>query len=266
LPGVAAVTPTEAGGDVVTLSAILRGDPLAAPARQTVDAIRALLDPAATRVLVDGLTAQVADGLAAIAGTLPWMAVLLVGATLVMLFLAFGSVLLPVKAVLLSALSLGATFGVLVWIFSDGNGADLLGITPAPLQAGVVILMAAIVFGLSTDYEVFLLSRMVEARTHGATTSQAVATGLARTGRVITAAALLLIVVTGAFAFSSVSTMRFIGVGMILALLLDATIVRILLMPALLRLLGEAAWWAPRPLRTLQQRAGLEDAEPLGQS
>ena len=265
LPGVAAVAPAKAGGDVVTLSATLRDDPLAAKARRTVDDMRALPDPAATRVLVDGPTAQGADGLAAIAETLPWMAALLIGATTVMLFLAFGSVVLSVTAVLTSALSLGATFGVLVWVFSDGNGADLLGVTPAPLEAGVVILMAAIVFGLSTDYEVFLLSRMVEARTHGATTTQAVITGLARTGRVITTAALLLIVVTGAFAFSSVSTMRFIGVGMILALVLDATVVRMLLVPALLRLLGEAAWWAPRPLRKRQQRVGRHEAEPSGQ-
>lgn len=257
LPGVAAVAPDKVGGDVVTLSATLRDDPLAAQARRTIEDIRAVPDPDATRVLVDGPTAQGADTLTAVTETLPLMAVLLIGATLVMLFLAFGSVVLPVKAVLLSALSLCATFGVLVWIFSDGNGAELLGVTPAPLEAGVVILMAAIVFGLSTDYEVFLLSRIAEARAQGATTTQAVSRGLARTGQVITAAALLLIVVTGAFAFSSVSTTRFIGVGMILALLLDATVVRMLLVPALLRLLGDAAWWAPEPLRRLHRRVGL---------
>lgn len=262
LPGVAAVAPDKVGGDVVTLSATLRDDPLAGQARRTIEDIRAIPDPDATRVLVDGPTAQGADTLAAVTETLPLMAVLLIGATLVMLFLAFGSVVLPVKAVLLSALSLCATFGVLVWIFSNGNGAELLGVTPAPLEAGVVILMAAIVFGLSTDYEVFLLSRIAEARAHGATTTQAVSRGLARTGQVITAAALLLIVVTGAFAFSSVSTTRFIGVGMILALLLDATVVRMLLVPALLRLLGDAAWWAPEPLRRLHRRVGLRADEP----
>jgi trehalose monomycolate/heme transporter len=126
--------------------------------------------------------------------------------------------------------------------------------------------MAAVVFGLSTDYEVFLLSRMVEARTRGASTPDAVTTGLARTGRVITAAALLLIVVTGAFALSSVTTMRFVGVGMIIALVLDATVVRMLLVPALIGMFGDAAWWAPGPLRRLQQRAGLSEyagEEPL---
>jgi RND superfamily putative drug exporter len=146
-----------------------------------------------------------------------------------------------------------------VWIFQDGHGAGLLQVTPAPLEVGIVVLMAAVVFGLSTDYEVFLLSRMVEARTRGASTAEAVTTGLARTGRVISAAAVLLIVVTGAFALSAVTTMRFVGVGMIIALLLDATIVRMLLVPALLGLLGGAAWWAPGPLRRLQERAGLAE-------
>jgi len=159
----------------------------------------------------------------------------------------------------MSALSLSATFGILVWIFQDGHGASLLNITPAPSEAGIVVLMAAVVFGLSTDYEVFLLSRMVEARTRGASSAEAVATGLARTGRVISAAAVLLIVVTGAFALSSVTTMRFVGVGMIVALLLDATVVRMLLVPAVLGLLGNAAWWAPGPLRRLQERAGLAE-------
>jgi uncharacterized membrane protein YdfJ with MMPL/SSD domain len=130
------------------------------------------------------------------------------------------------------------------------------------LDAGIVVLMAALVFGLSTDYETFLLSRMVEARSRGASSVDAVATGLARTGRVITAAALLLIVVTGAFAFSQLQMMRFVGIGMIFALALDATVVRMLLVPALLRLLGDAAWWAPAPLRGLQRRAGLAEMTP----
>ncbi|MBY8851653.1 MMPL family transporter, partial [Saccharothrix sp. MB29] len=193
---------------------------------------------------------------------LPLMIVLLVGATFVLMFLAFGSVLLPVKAVVMSALSLSATFGVLVWVFQEGHGASLLGVTPAPLESGIVVLMAAVVFGLSTDYEVFLLSRMVEARGRGASTEEAVTTGLAKTGRVITAAALLLIVVTGAFAFSQITMMRFVGVGMILALALDATVVRMLLVPAVMRLLGDAAWWAPGPLRRIQERMAIHEDAP----
>ncbi|WP_084298430.1 MMPL family transporter [Actinoplanes friuliensis] len=262
VPGIAAVTPAGTGGDAVVLTATLAGkDPFSPVARDAVDALRALPVTGDTEVLVGGATARNVDSLTATADRLPLMVSLLVGATLILMFLAFGSVLLPIKAVVMSALSLSATFGILVWIFQDGHGADLLQVTPAPLEVGIVVLMAAVVFGLSTDYEVFLLSRMVEARTRGASTAEAVTTGLARTGRVISAAAVLLIVVTGAFALSSVTTMRFVGVGMIIALFLDATVVRMLLVPAVLKLMGEAAWWSPGPLRRLQQKAGLAEYE-----
>ena len=260
IAGVAAVTPTGTGGDVLVLTATLKDhDAFSTQARDAVDKIRALTPPPGTEVLVGGATARNVDSLDATAGRLPLMISLLVGATLLLMFLAFGSILLPIKAVVVSALSLSATFGILVWIFQDGHGAGLLQVTPAPLEVGIVVLMGAVVFGLSTDYEVFLLSRMVEARTRGASTAEAVTTGLARTGRVISAAAILLIVVTGAFALSSVSTMRFVGVGMIIALFLDATVVRMLLVPAILKLMGNAAWWAPGPLRRLQERAGLAE-------
>ncbi|WP_232533945.1 MMPL family transporter [Plantactinospora sp. KBS50] len=262
--GVRSVTPAGAAGDVAVLSATLTGtDPLTDAARATVEGIRALDPPDGTEVLVGGTTARNADSLDATARQLPWMALLLVGATFLLMFLAFGSILLPIKAVLMSALSLSATFGVLVWLFQEGHGAGLLGVTPAPLEVGIIVLMAAVVFGLSTDYEVFLLSRMVEARARGASTRDAVATGLSRTGRVISAAALLLVVVTGAFAFASVAMMRFIGVGMIIALILDATVVRMLLVPATMRLVGDAIWWAPGPLRRLQQRAGLQESDDI---
>ncbi len=261
IAGVEAVTPAGAGGDVLVFTATLADDALGDAARDAVADIRGLDPPAGTDLLVGGTTARTVDSLTATADRLPLMALLLVGATALLMFLAFGSILLPIKAVLLSALSLSATFGLLVWLFQEGNGADLLQVTPAPLEVGIVVLMAAVVFGLSTDYEVFLLSRMVEARTRGATTAQAVTTGLVSTGRIISAAALLLVVVTGAFAFSSLTTMRFVGVGMIIALVLDATVIRMLLVPALLRLLGDAAWWAPGPLRRLQQRAGLRETD-----
>ncbi|MEU8242776.1 MMPL family transporter [Actinoplanes missouriensis] len=265
--GVTGVTTTGAAEGVVVLNAALADpDPFSAAARQAVDDLRALPAPDGADVLIGGATARNVDSIAAIAAKLPLMIGLLAGATLVLMFLAFGSILLPIKAVVMSALSLTATFGILIWIFQDGHGAGLLNVTPAPLEAGIVVLMAAVVFGLSTDYEVFLLSRMVEARVRGATTAEAVTIGLTRTGRVISAAALLLIVVTGAFALSTVTTMRFVGVGMIIALLLDATVVRMLLVPAVLALFGDAAWWAPGPLRRLQERAGLAEhaAEPTG--
>ncbi|WP_086818699.1 MMPL family transporter [Allokutzneria sp. NRRL B-24872] len=263
VPGVSAVQVTGAGKDVVTLSAKLPGDAMGTAAKDAVVAIRAVSPPPNTDLLVGGITAQVTDSLDAIIAQLPLMAVVVIGATLLLMFLAFGSVLLPVKAVVMSALSLSATFGVLVWVFQDGHLADLIGVTPGPLEAGIVVLMAAVVFGLSTDYEVFLMSRMVEAKAKGANNVEAVATGIAKTGRVISAAAVLLIVVTGAFAFSDVAMMRFVGVGMILALVLDATIVRMLLVPAVMRLLGDAAWWAPGPLRRLQQRVGLQESDDL---
>lgn len=260
VPGVASVTPSGAANGVTVLTATpANTDPFSEAARDAVRGIRDLTPPAGATVLVGGATARNVDSLDATVDRLPLMIGLLAGATLVLMFLAFGSILLPIKAVVMSALSLAATFGVLVWIFQDGHLAGLLDVTPAPPEVGIVVLMAAVVFGLSTDYEVFLLSRMVEARTRGATTAEAVTTGLSRTGRVISAAAILLIVVTGAFALSSVTTMRFVGVGMILALILDATVVRMLLVPAVLGLLGNAAWWAPGPLRRLQERAGLAE-------
>lgn len=263
VPGVGeAQVAAEPADGVWLVNAGLDQDALSDESKQALRDVRALAGPG-DEVLVGGSTAMVSDSLDAIGEKLPLMIVLLVGATFVLMFLAFGSVLLPIKAVVMSALSLSATFGVLVWVFQDGHGASLLGVTPAPLESGIVVLMAAVVFGLSTDYEVFLLSRMVEARGRGASTEEAVTTGLAKTGRVITAAALLLIVVTGAFAFSQITMMRFVGVGMILALALDATVVRMLLVPAVMKMLGDAAWWAPGPLRRIQERMAIHEEAPV---
>ncbi|PRW63453.1 MMPL family transporter [Actinopolyspora mortivallis] len=256
--GIGQVRPAGSAEGVVVLEATLEGDPFGERANEAVDEIRSLAPPPDSEVLVGGTTALNLDSLRDTVETLPWVAALLVGSTLVLMFLAFGSVVLPIKAVVLSALSLSATFGVLTWIFVDGHGAGLLNVTPAPMSVGVVVLMASVVFGLSTDYEVFLLSRMVEARAEGRSTPEAVRTGLARTGRMITAAALLLIVVTGAFAFSGVTMMRFIGVGMIVALVLDATVVRMVLVPALLRLLGDVSWWSPGGRRRALRGASVE--------
>ncbi|WP_053714517.1 MMPL family transporter [Saccharothrix sp. NRRL B-16348] len=263
VPGVGeAQIAAEPAGGVWLINAGLDQDALSDASKQALRDVRALDGPG-DEVLVGGSTATVTDSLDAIGEKLPLMILLLVGATFVLMFLAFGSVLLPIKAVVMSALSLSATFGVLVWVFQDGHGASLLGVTPAPLESGIVVLMAAVVFGLSTDYEVFLLSRMVEARGRGASTEEAVTAGLAKTGRVITAAALLLIVVTGAFAFSQITMMRFVGVGMILALALDATVVRMLLVPAVMKMLGDAAWWAPGPLRRIQERMAIHEDAPV---
>jgi trehalose monomycolate/heme transporter len=259
LPGVTHVQAGPSHGTVTVLNATLAGDPLGDTAENAVRDLRALPTPPHTQVLVGGFSASVVDSVKSIVDRVPLMIGILAAATLVLMFLAFGSVLLPIKAVLMSTLSLGATFGVLVAVFQLGHGAGWLNVTPEPLQPGMVVLIGAVVFGLSTDYETFLLSRMVEARNQGRSTTEAISDGLVRTGRMISSAALLLIVVIGAFGLSQLATMRFLGVGMIVALVLDATVVRLLLVPAVLRLLGDAAWWAPGPLRRLQRRVGVHE-------
>ncbi|MEJ7743282.1 MAG: MMPL family transporter [Nocardioidaceae bacterium] len=178
-----------------------------------------------------------------------------------MLFFAFGSVVLPFKALVMNILSLSATFGALVWIFQYGNLAELLGFTPTgTLEATQPILVLAIAFGLSMDYEVFLLSRIREEWDATGDNTLAVANGLQRTGAIITSAALLLVLVIGAFATSGITFIKLIGVGMIIAIIVDATIVRALLVPATMRLLGKANWWAPRPLKRVYDRYGLKES------
>ncbi|NDK88903.1 MMPL family transporter [Gordonia desulfuricans] len=206
---------------------------------------------------VTGTPTLTQDSIDALLKRLPLMAVMLVLITGLLMFLAFGSVVLPIKAALMSALGLAATLGILTWIFVDGHGATLANFTPGPLFAAVLVLIIAIVFGLSTDYEIFLLARMVEARQKGASTTEAIRMGTAYTGRLITAAAAILVVVTGAFGFSEIVMMKYIAYGMIAALILDATIIRMLLVPSVMKLLGDDCWWAPRWMQTLQRKIGL---------
>jgi RND superfamily putative drug exporter len=195
---------------------------------------------------------------------LPWAALLVVVGSFVLLFMAFGSVVLPVKALLMNVLSLGASFGALVWIFQDGHLSGLLDFTPTgTVEATQPILVLAIVFGLSMDYEVFLMSRIREQYDLTGDNTTAVATGLQRTGRIITSAALLLMVVIGAFSASSITFIKMIGVAMLIAVFVDATVVRILLVPATMRLLGRANWWAPRPLRRLYARYGIRESDDV---
>lgn len=224
---------------------------------QLVAAVRAAPAPDGTRVLVGGAAAEEVDTLAALAHRLPWAAAFVTVVTLVLLFLAFGSVLLPIKAVLMAGLSLASMFGVLVWIFQDGNLASYLGVTvTGTVEATQPVIMVAVAFGLSMDYEVFLLARVREEwdRTHD--NARAVALGMQRTGRIITSAALLLVVVIGAFATSGISLITMTGVGLAVAILLDATVIRALLVPATMHLLGRANWWAPVPLLRLRERWG----------
>src|SRR6266516_425333 len=210
--------------------------------------------------------AQRVDELASLGHTLPWMALVVVLATFLLLFLAFGSVVLPVKAIVMNALSLTATFGAIVWIFQQGHLSGLLRFTPTgTIDPTMPILMLAIIFGLSMDYEVFLLSRVRERYDVTADNTAAVAGGLQRTGGIITSLALLLVIVVGALSASGITFITLMGGGLIIALVVDATIIRVLLVPATMRLLGPATWWAPRPLRRLYSRYGIrEDSGEAG--
>jgi uncharacterized membrane protein YdfJ with MMPL/SSD domain len=201
------------------------------------------------------------DRLASLGDRLPWMAAIMAAATLILLFLAFGSVLLPVKAVLMNLVSIGASFGVLVWVFQDGHLASWLGFTPTGfLEPTIPILIFGVLFGLSTDYEVFLLSRIREAWDATGDNTASVAVGLQRTGRIVTSAALLLVVVVAGFAAGDVVFAKMIGIGMITAIVVDATLVRALLVPASMRLLGGLNWWAPAPLARFYRRYGIREA------
>ena len=184
--------------------------------------------------------------------------------TLVVLFLMTGSVVLPLKALVMNLLTLSAAFGLLVLIFQDGRLEGVLDYTSqGALELTQPVLLFALAFGLSTDYGVFLLGRIKEARDRGADDREAVAIGLERTGRIVTAAALLFCVAIGAFATSRIIFVKELGVGTALAVLVDATIVRALLVPALMELLGRRNWWAPRPLRRLYARIGLREGEAV---
>ena len=207
-------------------------------------------------VLVAGTPAMEIESIEALFDKLPWMLVYIIAATFILLSLVFGSVILPAKAVIMNILGTGATLGILTALFVDGVGADLFNFSPGPLMSPVLVLIVAIIYGLSTDYEVFLVSRMVEARAHGASTPQAIRFGTATTGGIITAAALIMIVVAGAFAFSDIVMMKYIAFGMIAALVIDATVIRMLLVPAVMYLLREDCWWAPRWVTALSRKIG----------
>jgi RND superfamily putative drug exporter len=183
-------------------------------------------------------------------------------ATFVILFLMTGSVVLPLKALVMNVFTLSATFGILVLLFQDGRLEGLLDYTSqGALETTMPVLLFAVAFGLSTDYGVFLLSRIKEARDRGASDREAVAMGLERTGRIVTSAALLFSVAIGAFATSQIIFIKQNGIGTALAVLIDASIIRALLVPSLMELLGRWNWWAPRPLRRLHARIGLREAD-----
>jgi len=260
LPDVA--TAQVAGPSLITVTT--DAEPTSETARGSVREIRDL-DPG---LLVGGRPAIDLDLLNSLADRLLWMALIMAAATMVLLFLAFGSILLPIKAVLMNAVSIGASFGVVVWIFQQGHFEGPLRYESVGyIEPSNMILVLAVLFGLATDYEVFLLSRVREEWDRTGDNTGAVATGLQRTGRIITAAALLLIVVVAGFATGAVTVIKTIGVGMIVAIVVDATLVRALLVPATMRLLGRWNWWVPGPLGRFYSRYGIhefpsEPAEP----
>jgi RND superfamily putative drug exporter len=215
-------------------------------AQALIHAVRDVRAPVGT--LVGGVAADYTDSQDGISSTLPWALGWIALSVLVLIFIFTGSIILPIKAVLLNVLSLAATMGVLTWVFIDGHLQWLVGsfTLTGTLDTSIVILIAVVVFGLSMDYELFLLSRIREEHLAGKDNVEAVAVGLQRSARIITAAAVLLAVVFAAFISSGVTSIKSMGFGVALAVILDATIVRALLVPALMRLFGERNWWAPK--------------------
>jgi RND superfamily putative drug exporter len=224
-------------------------------ARRVVDAVRAVPAPAGADVLVGGPAAQLDDMLASLSGTAPTMVAVMALVTLVLLFVAFGSVVLPIKAVVLNVLSLSASFGLLVVVFQEGRLASALGVSATgSVDPTTLLLVMAVIFGLSMDYEVFLLSRIREEWQRTGDNTYSVAAGLQHTGRIITSAAGLFVVVIGAFSTSDVLFIKMLGLGMVAAVVIDATLVRILLVPATMQLMGRLNWWMPKPLERLWER------------
>ena len=233
--------------------------------RDTVRELRDLPPPPESEILVTGGTANFLDFQESLKDHLPAALAIVIVATLVVLFLMTGSVVLPVKQLLMNVLNLSAVFGILVFVFQDGRLEGLLDYSSqGALEQTMPILLFAIAFGLSTDYGVFLLSRIKEARDAGASDSECIAVGLERTGRIVTAAAVLFAIAIGAFATSEIIFIKQNGVGTALAVLIDATIIRALLVPSLMELLGRWNWWAPKPLRRLHYRIGLAETIPEG--
>ncbi|WP_183099815.1 MMPL family transporter [Nocardioides pelophilus] len=262
VPGIVDVRPVQAEGDTTLLRAAWEGNSQSEESQEIVRDLRAVPGPDGSAALVGGLTADTVDLAASVKSNLPWMGLIVVTVMLVLLFLAFGSLVLPIKAVAMNFFSITASFGVVTWIFSDGHLENLLGFESSGfLDLTNPIVMLAVLFGLSMDYEVFLLSRVREQWDATGDNDVAVATGLQKTGRIITSAALLLGVVIGAFSLSGVVFMKMMGIGMLIALLVDATIVRALLVPATMKLLGRWNWWAPAPMARWWERYGFREED-----
>lgn len=251
------------GGQAAYLEVVPSVDPYSDAAQDLVTAVRSTSAPTAgdTAPLVGGPSATLVDVKASIGARLPLAIGLIVLSTFVLLFLFTGSVVLPLKALLTNAITIVAVVGAMVWVFQEGHFSSLLGFTPMPLSITMPLLMFCVAFGLSMDYEVFLLGRIKELRDAGADTPTAVAAGLERTGRIVTTAALLLAITMFAFVSSKVSFIQMFGLGTGLAIVMDATLVRGVLVPAMMRILGDVNWWAPRWMKAVHARFGLSEGE-----
>jgi RND superfamily putative drug exporter len=215
-------------------------------------------------VAVGGDPAEVVDFKDALTGRLPLAAGVIVVATFALLFAMTGSVVVPIKAIAMNVLSLGATLGPLVWVFQDGHLSGLLGVSPpGSLDLVMPLVVFVFAFGLSMDYEVFLLARIREAWEETGDSDRAVALGLQRSGRIITSAALLMVIVFAGFAAGEMMAIKQLGLGLALAVVVDATVVRMLLVPATMKLMGRWNWWAPAPLARLHARIGLREHPPV---
>lgn len=264
---VAPATVTDLGDGVWQVDLAVTGDPAGADAQQVVDDVRALADTTGVDALVTGAAAEFDDQVQAIADTLPLALVVLVSLTVLVLWLMTGSVVLPVKAVVMNLLTVGVSLGAITFVYQAGRFTDLLGYTPnGGIELSNFLIAAAVVFALSTDYGVFLLGRIKELRDAGLGEREAIATGLGRTGAIVTAAAILMAVAIGAFSTSEISFMQQIGIATAVGVLVDAFVVRSLLVPSLMAMMGKWNWWSPMWLRRIHDRVGLRehgDAAPV---
>jgi RND superfamily putative drug exporter len=259
MPGVSSVTiGSSLPGSLSVTNVIADGATQGHAAKAVVAALRA--DRPSYRTFVTGSAAFLADFQSNIATRLPWALGLIALATFLLLFLMTGSVLVPIKALVMNVLSLGATFGALVWIFQDGHLSGILGFQAfGAIEVWVPVVVFVFAFGLSMDYEVFLLARIKEAYDESGDSDRAVATGLQRSGRIITSAAGLVMIVFLGFALGDNLGIKQMGLALAIAVAVDATLIRCVLVPATMTLLGNANWWAPTPLRRLHNRIGLDE-------
>ena len=248
-----------AAGDRALLRAVTESSPYVEEARDTVGEVRAIEPPEGTSFLVGGLPAGQKDFISNLYGNVPYAVAFVLGVTYLVLFLTFRSVFIPLKAVIVNILSLTASFGAMVFVFQDGNLSGILGFTPLGfVDATLPILMFCTIFGVSMDYEVFLLSRIREAYEEGESNTASVARGLMATAGIITSAAAIIVVVTGAFAFTGIITTKAVGLGLAVAVFVDATIIRVLLVPATMRILGDWNWWPGGRKKSLFRAKGEE--------